>query len=84
MFKVMKDRCKECLYGKNKIVSNATRAEILRKIEREDGRFECHKGTIAGVVVYCRGDWDKRSCGQLGRIAGRLNVVEFVAEDDLP
>lgn len=83
MFKVMKERCDQCLFGPDKIVSNGRRAEILRKINREDGRFICHKASIAGQEIYCRGDWDQRGCGQLGRIAGRLNAVEFVDEASL-
>lgn len=79
MFKVMEERCDECLFGKNKIVSNARRSTILREIERKDSHFICHKATLAGESIACRGDWDQRGCGQLGRIAGWLNVVEFVA-----
>lgn len=74
MFKVMEERCKECLFGPNKIVSNDRRSEIIREITRKDSYFNCHKST----GVACRGDWDQRGCGQLGRIAGGLNAVEFV------
>ena len=79
MFKVMENRCDECLFGKDKIVSNKRRAEIIRGLDREDSYFICHKATIAGQRIACRGDWDQRGCGQLGRIAGRCNAVEFVA-----
>ena len=75
MFKVMEKRCDQCLFGKDKIVSNARRAEIIREIERKDSYFNCHKAT----KVACRGDWDQRGCGQMGRISSRLNAVEFVA-----
>jgi hypothetical protein len=83
MFKVMKERCDQCLYGPDKIVSNARRAQILRDIKRKDNHFICHKATIAGHDVCCRGDWDQRCGGQLGRIAGRLNAVQFVDEATL-
>ncbi len=82
--KVLRERCDECLYGKHKIVSNARRAEILRELERKDSYFICHKASIAGVDVACRGDFDQRGCGQLGRIMGRLNAIEYVDEADLP
>lgn len=65
------------------IVSNKRRTEIIRQITREDGHFICHKASIADRKVACRGDWDQRGCGQLGRIADRLNVMEFVNEVDL-
>jgi hypothetical protein len=74
MFKVMKQRCDQCLYGKNKIVSNQRRAEIIREITRKDCHFICHKTDD----VCCRGDFDQRGGGQLARIAGRLNMIEFV------
>lgn len=74
-FKVMAERCDECLFGPNKIVSNARRAEIIKEITRGEGSwFHCHK--TSGVA--CRGDWDKFGCGNIGRVMGRLGVVEFV------
>lgn len=83
MFKVMAERCAECLYGRNKIVSNARRTQILREITRKDSHFICHKATLAGQEACCRGDWDQRGGGQMGRIAGRLNLVRFVTEAEL-
>ena len=73
-FKVMERRCDQCLYGPDKIVSNARRAEIIREITRKDCHFICHKSHD----IACRGDWDQRGCGQLGRIMRRLQAVEFV------
>lgn len=83
IFKVMAERCDQCLYGPNKIVSDTRRRQILRKVSSEDGFFICHKATTAGTEACCRGDWDAHGGGQLGRIAGQLNVVEFVTEADL-
>lgn len=83
-FHVLAERCGECLYGRNKIVPDQRRKEILRKIERTDGHFICHKASIAGVRAACHGDWQQRGCGQVGQIAGRLGLVVFVAEADLP
>lgn len=82
-FAVMAERCDQCLFGANKIVSNTRRAEILLKIRQEDGYFICHKASIAGVKAACRGDFDQNGCGQLGRIMDRLGAIEFVAEADL-
>jgi hypothetical protein len=87
VFRVMSERCAECLYGKDKIVSNERRAEILREIERKDTFFICHKSTIAGgPTVACRGDWDQRKCGRAGRLLEALGIVEmvkFVKEEEL-
>lgn len=82
-FAVMTERCDQCLFGPNKIVSNESRAHILRELTRKDNHFICHKASIAGEEVACRGDWDQRGCGQMGRIAGRLQCVVFVSEDEL-
>jgi|SRR6187455_865335 hypothetical protein len=79
-FEVMAERCNQCLYGPDKIVSNERRAEILREITRKDCHFVCHKASIAKRDVACRGDWDQRGCGQLGRIMDRLGAVQFISE----
>jgi hypothetical protein len=82
-FAVMAERCNECLFGPNKIVSNKRRADIIRGITRDDSYFICHKATMQGTKAACRSDWDQRACGQLGRIMGRLGAVQFVTEADL-
>lgn len=70
MFQVMSRRCDECLYGSNKIVSKERMKEILAEIERNDCHFICHKATIVGRDVCCRGDWDSpHGGGKLGRMA---------------
>jgi len=83
LLEVMAERCDQCLYGPNKIVSNARRREILLTIERENCYFICHKASIVDRQCACRGDWDWRGCGQIGRIAERLNAVKFVKQADL-
>ncbi len=77
-FLVMEERCDQCLYSADKIVSDARRSQLLRDIKSKDGYFICHQATIAGREIACRGDWDSRACGQMGRIAQRLNAVRFV------
>jgi hypothetical protein len=82
-FEVLSERCSECLYGPNKVVREERRKQLLRNLDRKDGWFICHKATIAHRKVACRGDWDQRGCGQMGRVAERLGVVTFVDEADL-
>lgn len=82
-FEVMAERCDQCLYGPDKIVSNTRRSEIIREIARKDNHFICHKASMVGRDVACRGDWDQRGCGQIGRIAGRLGMVQFLTEAEL-
>lgn len=74
-FKVMAERCNECLFSKNKIVSKERKAQIIRQITRGEGSwFHCHKAS----GVACRGDWDKYGCGNIGRVMRRLGAIEFV------
>ncbi len=83
MLLVMSDRCDQCLYGEHAIVSDARRKELLQEITRTDQYFVCHKATIVGRDVACRGDWDQRRCGQLGRIASRIGGPRFIKESEL-
>lgn len=73
MFKVMQERCDQCLFSKNKIVSNVRRAQLLDECKRKDNHFICHKSED----VCCRGFFDTQT-SQLIRIAGRLGAIEFV------
>lgn len=73
MFKVYAERCDECLFSKDKIVSDARRKQILTDCRRRDSHFICHKSKD----VCCRGFYEKQSCNLI-RIAGRLGAIEFV------
>ena len=80
MFYVLDKPCNQCLYGKNKIVSDDRKKQLLKGLENRDDYFICHKATIKNKVVACRGDWNARGCGKTGRIAQVLGLVVFVAE----
>lgn len=73
MFKVYAERCDQCLFSKDKIVSDARRTQILKDCRRRDSHFICHKSKD----VCCRGFYDTQSCNLI-RIAGRLGAIEFV------
>lgn len=51
-------RCSECLVTRNRIVSAARARELLAQCRRADVHFQCHKGSIAGLNVHCRGVHD--------------------------
>lgn len=72
-FKVTKERCSECLYSKDKIVSNARRKQLLSDIKKADSHFVCHKEDD----VCCRGFYDSGTSNMI-RISQRLGMVEFV------
>lgn len=76
--------CNQCLFGPNKIVSDARKRSLLRDCASRDEHFVCHKATIrdASENMVCRGFFEAhRGTGQLLRIAQRLGVVA-VADPD--
>ena len=76
-FEVCEKQCDQCLFSPGRIVSKARMADILRKCRCEDSHFQCHKGSIAGRDVCCRGFFDTQT-SQMIRIAGRLGMIRFV------
>ena len=77
--KVCAKRCDQCLFSENKIVSDRRRKQVLKECAQNDASFECHKATIKGKEVCCRGFYDSNPyTTNLMRIAARLNAVEFV------
>lgn len=48
-------KCGECLASPRRIVSAARAAQLIRECRREDRHFQCHKGSLAGVNLHCRG-----------------------------
>ena len=78
-FRVCAERCDECLFSTNKIVSNARRAEVLAECEKKDKHFICHKHSD----VCCRGFFDtgKTTAVQLAQrfTAMGYGVIEYVA-----
>lgn len=77
MFKVTEERCNECLFSKNKIVKNARRKEVITDCLRDGSHFICHKASIAGEDICCKGFYETQNCNLI-RIAQRLNAVKFV------
>lgn len=69
--------CDQCLFTKNKIVSDERKAEILATCEKEQTHFVCHKGTAAGENVVCNGFFRKHSTPylELMRATGRIVLV---------
>jgi hypothetical protein len=76
---ICEERCNQCLFSENRIVSKARMAEIVRDCRRNDTFFQCHKHTMAGRDVMCRGYYETQPPSQMQRIAERLGVVRFVA-----
>ena len=69
--------CGKCLFGKNKIVNDARKSQILRDCERNDAHFTCHEATIENRDVVCAGFYNTRTTNLI-RISQRLGMVDFV------
>lgn len=80
--KVCSKQCDQCLFTSNRIVSKGRAAQLIKDTLRKDTEFECHKGTIAGQHIVCRG-WFDRYPTQNIRIAGRLGVIKYVDPESL-
>lgn len=61
-YKLMSERCDQCLTTKNRIVSGRRAAELVRGCRDDDVKFECHKGSIAGTTIACRGVHEISPC----------------------
>lgn len=75
---VMEKQCDQCLFSKNRIVSGARFKEILKDCAQHDSHFICHKASIAGKDVCCRGFYDQMT-SSLICFAQRINYVRFVS-----
>lgn len=75
--KVKSKCCGQCLFSKNKIVSDTRKADILKGCATNDNHFICHKATINNEDICCKGFYDTQTSNMI-RIASRLNMVEFV------
>ena len=75
---ICEERCNQCLFSPNRIVSKSRMAEIVRDCRRKDTFFQCHKHTIAGRDVMCRGYYETQPPSQMQRIAERLGMMRFV------
>ena len=78
MFKVKKECCGQCLFGKDKIVSSERKRSVLSDCRKNDNHFICHKASIKGEDVCCKGFYDTQTSGMI-RISQRLRMVKFVA-----
>ena len=86
MLKVCKERCAECLFSPDKIVSDERKQQIIRDCLKNNQYFVCHKfgvegedGQTVGEEVVCRGFYDSYGSQiNLVRIAQRLKAVKEV------
>lgn len=81
-FHVMSRKCDQCLLSPERIVSATRAAQIIKECALKDCSFLCHKGTIAGREIACRGHFDT-GVGQMSRIAERFRMIVEIDPDTL-
>lgn len=81
VFKVQSKACSTCIYRKDSPLNlKVLEAEIADKHIGFKGHRICHHSDD----VCCRGFWNKhKNSFQMGQIAQRLDMVEFVEVDTL-
>lgn len=53
-------KCNACLLSPDRIVSGSRAAQIVKDTKDDSGAtFTCHKGTLSGEDMICRGWYDK-------------------------
>lgn len=80
--KIAKTQCDQCLFSKNKIVSEERKKQIIKECLDTDDFFLCHKGTLAGMKVACAG-FEVRYNPKTPRLARVLNFFEEVDPNNL-
>lgn len=77
---LQKKRCDQCLFSQAKVVSDERRDQIIEDCLKRDHFFVCHKGSIKGLNIVCRGFWDKHKTDvwplRLAVLVGGLPEVE--------
>lgn len=77
-FKVYQQPCRNCLFSKNRIVSEQRKRKIIETCIREQTYFVCHKSSETGGEICCRNFYDKYGhFSQMIRIAERLGTIDF-------
>jgi hypothetical protein len=73
MLTVCSQQCDQCLFSKNRIVSERRKKEIMAECRRSDSHFVCHKTKDA----VCAGFYQSHSTNLI-RIMARLGGIKLV------
>jgi len=66
--------CGQCLTTRNRIVPGERAAQLVAGCRRDDVHFQCHKGTIAGLNIHCRGVHEVMGGDRAYRMAVALGI----------
>ena len=81
--KIYSSCCKNCLLSDDRIVSLERAKEIIAECKDEQNYFICHKASMIGEEIVCKKFYDELGQhSQMVRIAERLNMIEFVEQED--
>lgn len=79
-FRVRAEKCDQCLFTPQRIVSGQRMAEVLKACSDEGKHFTCHKHDD----VCCRGFYDHQPQPWYSQVAKRLGMIEWVGADGAP
>jgi hypothetical protein len=83
-YEVMAKRCDQCLYSDAKIVPDESKAAIIEGCLDKGHHFTCHKATLQGWDVACRGFHEAHPGNSAAsRMAAALGIVVPVTEAQL-
>lgn len=83
MLKVYNECCKNCLLSKDRIVNSKAAKSIVKGCIEKQNHFFCHKSTMKGEEIVCKTFFDQFGhYSQMVRIAGRLNMISYVPQDN--
>ena len=77
MFQVANKQCENCLLGPNALVSPEAVRQHLKTCREKDCHFICHKASMEGKDICCRGFYDTQT-SNLIRVMQRIGGIEFV------
>jgi len=77
---VSEARCDECLFTKGRVVSELRKRDILKHCYREGSYFICHKASLKGRAVICRGFAESQdgAGNQAIQVAKFLGCIRYV------
>lgn len=67
-------RCDQCLCTRNRIVTGARAAQIIRDCRAQGIHFICHKGSDADKIIHCRGVHDILGGSRASRFAAAIGI----------
>ena len=78
---VQRKCCNQCLFSKNKIVSDKRKSQLLDDCKKNNTHFICHKATVKGKVATCSAFYKQKTNSALSSLLESVGEIEFVDID---